>query len=38
MRALSRSLEFRVSGQWAVFARALAVLVIAMAIIMPLID
>jgi hypothetical protein len=38
MRALSRSHEFRMSGQWAVLIRALAVLAIAMAIIMPLID
>ncbi len=38
MRALSRLLEFRVSGQWAVFARGLVVLVIAMAIIKPLVD
>lgn len=38
MRALSRSLEFRLSGQRAVLARALAVLAIALAIILPLID
>jgi hypothetical protein len=38
MRALSRSHEFRLSGQWAVLVRALAVLAIAMAIILPLID
>ena len=37
MRALSRSAEFGISGQWAVLARALAVLLIAVAIIMPLI-
>lgn len=38
MRALSRSHELRMPGQWAVLIRALAVLAIAMAIIMPLID
>jgi hypothetical protein len=38
MRALSRSAEIRMSGQRAVLLRALAVLAIAMAIIMPLID
>ncbi len=38
MRALSRSVEFRVSGQRAVLARALVVLVIAAGILMPLID
>lgn len=37
MRALSRSAEFGISGQGAVLARVLAVLMIAMAIIMPLI-
>ncbi|PTM43583.1 hypothetical protein C8D03_5204 [Bosea sp. 124] len=38
MRALSRRLDMRVSGQWAVLLRALAVLLIAMAIILPLVD
>ena len=38
MRALSRSLEMRASGQWAVLIRALVVLMVAMAIIMPLMD
>jgi hypothetical protein len=38
MRALSRSVAFRVSGQWAVLVRALAVLAIAAAVIVPLVD
>jgi len=38
MRALSRSLAFRPSGQWAVLIRAIMVLAIAMAVITPLID
>lgn len=38
MRALSRSVASRVTGQWAVLVRALAVLAIAAAVIVPLVD
>lgn len=38
MRALSRSLDMRASGQWAMLLRALAVLAVATAIILPLMD
>lgn len=38
MRALSRTPSIRVSGQTAVMLRALAVLAIAMAIVLPLLD
>lgn len=38
MRALSRTSTIRVSGQTAILLRALAVLAIAMAIVLPLLD
>lgn len=38
MRSLSHSVAGRVTGQWAVLIRALAVLAIAAAVIVPLVD